>query len=55
MIFKEGSPLYAVEVEREEGEDVLYVNYLHAEYIPSISNNPEVMAKVIDALIDNSH
>jgi len=55
MIFKEGSPLYAVEVEREEGEDVLYVNYLHAEYIPSISNNPEVMAKVIDALIDNSN
>lgn len=55
MIFKEGSPLYAVEVEREEGEDVLYANYLHAEYIPSISNNPEVMAKVIDALIDNSN
>ncbi|MDO8508877.1 MAG: type II/IV secretion system ATPase subunit [Nanoarchaeota archaeon] len=55
MIFKEGAALYAVEVEREEGEDILYVNYLQAEYVPSIADNPDVMGRVIDALIENSN
>ncbi len=55
MIFKEGSQLYAVEIERREGEDVLYVNYLQAGYVPSIADNPDVMARTIEALIDNSN
>jgi len=53
MIFKEGSPLYAVEIERHEGEDVLYINYLSAPLVPSIADNPEVMARSIDALASN--
>jgi len=53
MLFKEGSPLYAVEVERRAGEDVLYVNYLTAPFVPSIADNPAVMGRTIDSLVDN--
>ena len=53
MIFKEGAPLYAVEIERHEGEDILYVNYLLANYVPSIAESADVMARTIDALINN--
>ena len=37
MQFKEGTPLYAYEVQREGGEDVLYINYLGAGFVPSLS------------------
>ncbi|MEK6844172.1 MAG: type II/IV secretion system ATPase subunit, partial [Nanoarchaeota archaeon] len=53
MVFKEGSALYAVDVERREGEDILYVNYMRANYVPSIVENPEVMDRTISALMDN--
>ena len=53
MIFKEGVPLYSTEIERKEGEDVAYVNYLQANFVPLISDRPDVMAKAIDVLIDN--
>ena len=53
MIFKEGAQLYAVEVERKEGEDVLYINYLQAGYVPSIADNADVMARTVEALADN--
>ncbi len=53
MIFKEGAPLYSVEIEREEGEDVLYINYLKADHAPNIADNADVMARAIDALVDN--
>jgi type IV secretory pathway ATPase VirB11/archaellum biosynthesis ATPase len=55
MQFKEGAPLFSFEVEREGGEDVLYINYLGAPYVPSIANSSEVMARTIDALIENPH
>jgi len=55
MIFKEGSQLYAVEVERIEGEDVLYINYMQAGFVPSIADYPEVMARTIEALAENPH
>ncbi len=55
MIFKEGAQLYAVEVERKEGEDIVYVNYLKASHVPSIANNPDDMARAVDALIENSN
>ena len=55
MIFKEGSPLYAVEVERQEGEDILHVNYLQAGFVPSIADNVEVMARTIEALAENAN
>ena len=53
MQFKEGTPLYSYEVQREGGEDVLYINYLGAPYVPSLSDYPEVMERTIDALIEN--
>ncbi|VVB80106.1 Type II/IV secretion system protein [uncultured archaeon] len=53
MEFKEGSPLYAHQVEREGGEDILYVNYLGASFVPNIAESADVMAKTVDALIEN--
>ncbi len=53
MQFKEGTPLYAYEVQREGGEDVLYINYLGAGFVPSISEHPEVMEMTLDALMEN--
>ncbi len=53
MQFKEGTKLYSYEVQREGGEDVLYVNYLGAPYVPSLSDYPEIMEKTVDALIEN--
>ncbi len=45
--------VYSYEVKREGGEDVLYINYLGAPYIPSIAESPDVMARTIDALMEN--
>jgi len=53
MIFPENSPLYAHEVEREAGQDVLYINYLGAAFVPSIADSPAVMAQVIDFLVES--
>ncbi len=49
---KEGK-LYSYEIRREGGEDVLYINYLGAPFVPSLADYPEVMARTIDALIEN--
>src|SRR3990172_4699428 len=53
MMFKEGAPLYSIEVERKVGEDVMYVNYLSAPFVPSIADSPAVMARTIDSLVEN--
>src|SRR3989338_118078 len=53
MIFKEGAALYASEIERHEGEDVLYINFLQAGFVPSIADNSDVMSRVVDLLIEN--
>lgn len=53
MKFEKGEALYSYRVSREGGEDVLYVNYLGAPFVPSISDSPIVMEKTIDALIEN--
>jgi type IV secretory pathway ATPase VirB11/archaellum biosynthesis ATPase len=53
MLFKTGTPLYAYEVEKEADQDVMYVNYLGANYVPSLAENPEVMSRAIDSLIEN--
>jgi type IV secretory pathway ATPase VirB11/archaellum biosynthesis ATPase/uncharacterized ubiquitin-like protein YukD len=52
MVEKE-EELYSFTVKREGGEDVLYVNYLGAPYVPNIAVYPDVMEKTIDALIEN--
>jgi archaeal flagellar protein FlaI len=53
MIFKEGSPLYAFEIERHEGESVMYINFMKAGFIPSIADSADVMARSVDALAEN--
>lgn len=55
MIFKEGAKLYATEIERRQGENIMYVNYLKAPFVPSIAGNAVVMGRTIDSLIDNSN
>ncbi|MBT4376796.1 type II/IV secretion system ATPase subunit [archaeon] len=55
MQFDEKKELYSYEVQREGGEDILYFNYVGAPYVPSLADNPEVMERVIDALIENSN
>lgn len=53
MVFKLNSPVYSTELQRKEGETILYINYLGAPIIPSMADSAEVMGRVIDALIDN--
>jgi len=53
MIFPKEAPLYAHEVVRESGRDVLYVNYLGAPFVPNLALLPKVMAQIIDLLIEN--
>ena len=54
MMFKKGTPLYSYEVRREGGENVIYINYLGASFIPSLADEPEVMARTIDVLSETS-
>jgi type IV secretory pathway ATPase VirB11/archaellum biosynthesis ATPase len=49
----EGKPLYSYEVKREGGEDVLYINYLGAPFVPSLADSSEVMERTINALTEN--
>jgi len=51
MLFKPGTPIYAFEVEREGEQDVLYINYLGAPFVPSIAESSEVMSRVIEYLV----
>jgi len=49
----EEKPLYSYEVKREGGEDILYINYLGAPFVPNLADSPEVMERTINALIEN--
>lgn len=55
MIFKENAGLYATELERIQGENLLYVNYLKASFVPSIADDASVMARTIDVLSENQN
>lgn len=50
MLFKEGTPLYAVEVEHKQGQRVLYINYLQAPFVPSLADAPGVLGRTVAAL-----
>ncbi len=50
---EEKKKLYSYESRREGGEDILYIDYLGANYVPSLADYPDVMARTIDALIEN--
>ena len=49
----ENKGLYSHEVQREGGEDVVYVNYIGAPFVPSLSDYADVMERTIDVLIEN--
>ncbi len=53
MQFRQGTQLYSYEMQREGGEDVLYINYFGAPYVPSLADSSEVMGRTVDALIEN--
>ncbi len=53
MIFKSDTALYAYEIIREGGQDVMYINYLGAPSVPSIALSPINMARIIDYLIES--
>ncbi|MCK5043998.1 type II/IV secretion system ATPase subunit [Candidatus Pacearchaeota archaeon] len=53
MQFDKEAPLYSYEVQREGGEDIIYINYSGASYVPSLSDSPEVMERTVDVLIEN--
>ncbi len=53
MMFKKGEKLYAYQVEREAGENVAYVNYLGAPYVPSVALSGEIMSRIVDLLIES--
>jgi len=51
MMFKKGTELYSYEIRNEAGENVAYINYFGANFVPNIAENPEVMGRVVDLLI----
>jgi flagellar protein FlaI len=51
MLFKPGTPVYAFEVESEADQDVMYVNYLGAPFVPDIASSSDVMSRVIEYLM----
>lgn len=53
MALRRETALYEVDIERREGEDIMYINYLGADFVPSIADSSEVMAKVVSSLIEN--
>ena len=53
MQFKQETKPYSYEVQREGGEDILYINYLGVPYVPSLADSPEVMGRTIDAVTEN--
>jgi flagellar protein FlaI len=53
MKFNKDTPLYSYEMQRDGGEDVLYFNFQGASFVPNLEDNPGVMERVIDGLIEN--
>jgi len=51
MMFKEGTKLYAYEIRRVAGSDIMYVNYLGAPFVPSLADSPQIMNHTIDLLL----
>ncbi|MEK6848675.1 MAG: hypothetical protein AABX65_03520 [Nanoarchaeota archaeon] len=53
MLFKPDTPLYSYEIVREEDSQVLYVNFLGANFVPSIAEDSDVMSRAIDLLMES--
>jgi type IV secretory pathway ATPase VirB11/archaellum biosynthesis ATPase len=55
MMFRADTKLYSYEIISESGENVMYINYLGDASVPSLADSPQVMARTIDALSENSN
>ena len=55
MMFKQGTALYSYELIRESGQNIMYINYLGANFVPSLADYSEVMARTIDNLDESSN
>lgn len=53
MQFNKDTPLFSYETRREGGEDVLYVNYIGAPYVPNLADSAEVMDRTIEILMES--
>jgi len=53
MLFKPGTPVYAYELVREGISQVIYINYLGANFVPDIADNAEIMARTVELLIES--
>jgi len=53
MEFSKDTPLYGYETRKEGGEDVLYINYMGAPYVPRLEDSEEVMSRTMDTLVEN--
>jgi hypothetical protein len=53
MLFKPGTPAYSYEIVKEEGAQVMYVNFLGANVIPNLVEE-EVMERTVDLLVNSS-
>lgn len=45
--------MYAVEIDHKEGENIMYINYFGAPFVPSLARYGEVMARTISSIIEN--
>jgi archaeal flagellar protein FlaI len=54
MMFRKETKLYAYEVKREAGQDVIYINYMGAPNVPDLADSPIIMSRAIDYLIEVS-
>jgi type IV secretory pathway ATPase VirB11/archaellum biosynthesis ATPase len=52
MLFKQNTPLYYYEVLREEGHEVLYINYLGSSSVPNLADNPDIMSRTVEILME---
>ena len=50
MLFKPGTALYAYEIVKETGIQVMYANFLGAPFVPNLVN-ADVMERTIDLII----
>ena len=53
MLFKPGTALFSYEIVREAETQVMYVNYLGANRVPNVAENPDIMARSVDLLIES--
>ena len=51
MIFTLNDPLYKTFIKREEGHEVIYINFLGDYSVPNVSDSGDVMDKILEFLI----